>query len=356
VDPSDGFVSSDEFSAMGTTISLKIHGGDPTGSLSQARQLVAQLEALWSRFLPDSDIGRLNRADGQPTAVDLSTDRLLRAAKRLAALTDGAYDPTLGAVIEAWEHAAGDPPDPIVIARAVSTAGAHRLEPITLATSADGPACADGAGCSGSLVWSLPPNSQLQWQLGKGAHLDLGGLAKGYTADAVRDRCRLNGMTGALVTFGTSSVAAWGNHVSGRPWRVGLAAVGAPVGQVIGHLELTSGAVSTSSNALRAGARLSARHVLDPLTGRPAESDVEAVSVVASTGVVAEAYSTAILVKGSPWALEQYRARAGSPQAFDAVIQQRGAVLVTPGLRQRLILRQRAQELSKDSDHRGLGG
>jgi thiamine biosynthesis lipoprotein len=332
--PGAGHTASAEFPAMGTAVGVTAHAATAHGvtaaeSLPQARALVEALEAIWSRFRPTSDVGRLNRAEGAPVAVDPRTDALLRQAKRLAALSGGAYDPTLGRLVQAWEQAAPAPPEPSALVAALATRGPDRLEPV------------GGVGRDGR-----DPDAPPRWRLTGDAQLDLGGLAKGQTADAVRDLLRSNGAASALVTLGTSSVAVWGRHPGGRPWRVGLAAVGAAAGQVIGHLELIAGSLSTSSNALRAGgagpggpsrpaAALAARDVLNPDTGRPADSGVGAVSVVAAAGAAAEAYSTAILVRGAEWALDQYQALACGPDAFEAVIQDRDAVLVTPGLRGR---------------------
>jgi thiamine biosynthesis lipoprotein ApbE len=93
---------------------------------------------------------------------------------------------------------------------------------------------------------------------------------------------------------------------------------------------LDAGALSSSSQAFRAA--------LDPATGLPARSDVGAVSVAAASGMAAEAWSTAILVRGSDWAWDRHRAAAGTADAFEAVIQTADRVLATPGLRSRLHL------------------
>jgi thiamine biosynthesis lipoprotein len=283
-----------EFRAMGSAVGVVVLGlrGGEALVAAECRALVEELETLLSRFLAASDVGRLNGGGGRPVAVDGRTDWVLREALRLFELTGGACDPVIGALVEAWEAGGG--------AR---------------------------AGVDGARLRSVEAGS---WLLEPGAKVDLGGLAKGYAADAARDLCRERGAAGALVTLGTSSVAVFGAHPGGRPWRVGLRALGGAAGASIGWLELESGALSSSSRTFRGA--------LDPASGQPACSDVGTVSVASASGMVAEAWSTAILVRGSDWAWDRYRAAAGTADAFEAVIQTDDRLLATPGLRPRLHL------------------
>jgi thiamine biosynthesis lipoprotein len=85
---------------MGTDVHVVVQG-DPW-LVVVARRRVADLESRWSRFLPDSEISRLNRAAGQPVVVSSETARLLRAAIEGWQRTEGLYDPTiLGDLIRA---------------------------------------------------------------------------------------------------------------------------------------------------------------------------------------------------------------------------------------------------------------
>ena len=144
--------------------------------------------------------------------------------------------------------------------------------------------------------------------------LDLGGIAKGYTADACRDLAVELGASGVLVSVGSSSIAVYGTRADSSPWRVGMRDPNGGEASVGGVVELPAdgmASLSTSGDNLGplgarraqmppgAPSRARDHHIIDPRTGEPARSGVRQVSVVASCGVLAEALSTALLVDPS---------------------------------------------------------
>src|SRR6187551_3650011 len=92
------------FPAMGSDVHVVVTGGT-VGSLELARDLVAELEARWSRFLDDSEVTRMNREAGRPVAVSGATLALVERALEGARVTGGRYDPT---VLRAVERAGYD--------------------------------------------------------------------------------------------------------------------------------------------------------------------------------------------------------------------------------------------------------
>ena len=335
------------FPAMGTRVDIIGWGGDGMAIVNAVVGVVARHEDMWSVFRPSSEVSRLNDAvalavcgggasrygvdsaqGGPGLVVSEETDRLLRDALALAEATEGAFNPLIGPLVAAWD---------VKAMRAAYVAGA----PLPPAPAADAVEAALRAS-----TWGLLSRvGERRWVMGvpgesaggvdvPSPSLDLGGIAKGYTADACRDLAVAMGARGVLVSVGTSSVSVFGTRADGSSWRAGLRDPQGGPTSVAGVVELpadgmaslsTSGdnlgplgsvradpvvgrvagsvpdhrARETSRETSVGGGRVFDHHIIDPRTGYPAHAGVRQVSVVASSGVLAEALSTALLVDPS---------------------------------------------------------
>ena len=334
------------FPAMGTRVDIIGWGGDGMAIVNAVVEVVARHEDMWSVFRPSSEVSRLNSvvastgggggasccgADsavaGPGLVVSEETDRLLRDALALAEATGGAFNPLIGPLVAAWD---------VKAMRAAYVVGA----PLPPAPAAD----AVEAALRASSWGLLSRVGERRWVMGTPAEcvggvdvpsprLDLGGIAKGYTADACRDLAVAMGARGVLVSVGTSSVSVFGTRADGSSWRAGLRDPQGGPTSVAGVVELPVGGMAslstsgdnlgplgvlapevvgraagsasdhrareTSRETAAGGGRVFDHHIIDPRTGYPANAGVRQVSVVASSGVLAEALSTALLVDPS---------------------------------------------------------
>lgn len=358
------------FPAMGTRIDIIGWGGDGMAIVNAVVGVVARHEDMWSVFRPSSEVSRLNDAvastgggggasrcgadsvqAGPGLVVSEETDCLLRDALALAEATGGAFNPLIGPLVAAWD---------VKSMRAAYVAG----EPLPPAPAADAVEAALRASSWGLLSrvgerrWVMGvPGESVGGVDAPSPGLDLGGIAKGYTADACRDLAVAMGARGVLVSVGTSSVSVFGTRADGSSWRAGLrdpqggptsvsGVVELPVGGMaslstsgdnlgpLGSVRAdpvagrAAGSVSgrrareTSRETAAGGGRVFDHHIIDPRTGYPANAGVRQVSVVASSGVLAEALSTALLVDPSidvPDVVARWARETGAPASARVV-------------------------------------
>jgi thiamine biosynthesis lipoprotein len=281
---------------MGTAISHQAHGGRAQEALEAAKAEAWRLEGLFSRFREDSDVWRINRAaGGEAVSIAPETMAVLRRAAAFSRLTEGCFDATVALLSDAWDHRRAAVPGEDEVARARSLVDYRDL---TLY----------GMRCAASL--KRP-----------GQAIDLGGIAKGFAGDRMMDVFRRHGVRSALSNFG-GGVSALGARPDGSPWRVGIRH---PRGEgLIGAVSVEGGAVVTSGDYERCffaeGRRY--HHLIDPRTGRPAASGLISATVVAPSGLTADALSTALFVAGLEKGLKWIVCAGGA-----------GAVVIDEGMR-----------------------
>lgn len=235
------------------------------------------MDAACSRFRPDSELAWVNESAGKPVVVSPLFGRVVSAALRAAAATDGDVDPTCGAGLEA----AGYDRDIDLL----------RIDGVTITAREHVPA-------SGWQTIGWNPGTRT-FKAPAGCRLDFGAVAKALAADRAAAAIARELECGVLVSLGGDLATAGPCPAEG--WQVKIAddhraEAGAPGPTV----SLRTGSLATSSTTARrwttqAGA---AHHILDPRTGAPAHSPWRTVSVTAPTCVEANTAATATLVRG----------------------------------------------------------
>lgn len=298
-----------EFFAMDAPMSLTAYGDGAEDFLLRAQREVFRLESLLSRTRPDSEIAALNEKGIASLTPD--TAEVLAAALRAAHLTDGAFDPTVAPVMDAWGFGAA----------ASFEEGTYRV-----------PAQGELDALLPLVDYEALTVTADTAAVGEGMAVDLGGVAKGYAADKVTALCKEAGITSALFTTG-STVAAIGTKPDGTAWRVGVKDP-QNAGESCCVLSLADAVTSTSGAYERhfEANGVTYHHILDPQTGMPAHSGLLSVTVVSPDGALTDALSTACFVLGREASLELWRER-GEELSFDLLlVGEDNVVTLTAGL------------------------
>lgn len=279
------------FQAMGTDVELFLDGDEGPELLDLAEVEIRRLGRLLSRFEPDSDLSRLNRMGAMRVGPELL--ELARLSVEARAATEGRFDPTIH---DALVHAGYD--------RTFDDLERGEREPPTRPSR-----------CGGGVEVDVARSTVA---LEPGFRLDLGGIAKGWTADRVV--AMLSRRAPALVDVGGDVAGA------GRPWPVG---VETPEGTVT--LELRSGGLATSGRDRRAWERdgVEQHHLIDPSTAAPADGGVLRVTAAARTATEAEVLAKSLFLAG-----DVHRAAAEADErGIPAVLVARdGATLLAGGI------------------------
>lgn len=265
------------FKAMGTWCQITFAAPSATAAKDFKRaalRWVSDFEARYSRFIPDSLIGRINFAAGKHwVEIDPETERLFALCNELFFFTRGVFDPTALPLIKLWNWKADPPviPDDAAIRSALQLVGWQNVR--------------------------LRKNAIFLPR--EGMCVDLGGVGKEYAVDCVIELARAHDIKSVVVDFG-QDVRAFG-HPSDKPaWHIGLENPKHP-GKCWAGVAIKDAAVATSGDYLRCFEKDGRRygHILDIRTGYPVCNGCTAVTVIAPSCTVAGVLSTTAFIVGA---------------------------------------------------------
>jgi FAD:protein FMN transferase len=278
---------------MGTSYAVELAASIDDAVRTRLAELIevelAAINRAMSTYDPRSELSEFNRRQDLgwvPASRGLL--EVLDSASRISAATQGAFDVTVGPLVDLWgfgpQYGTRQIPDDAVIERVRESVGYRQVQ--------------------------TDPSAGAIRKTHNRTQVDLSAIAKGYGVDRVALILDRQGVDNYLVEIG-GEFRARGTTAAGRPWRV---AIERPVEgrRVLGEIVvLDNRAIATSGTTRdffeQDGRRYS--HSIDPATGRPVEHPPMAVSVVADTAMQADAWATALLVLGPErgYALAQAR-------------------------------------------------
>ncbi len=288
--------------AMNTYMTLTAYGENVEDGLEAARDQIYALDDLWSVTDENSDIYKANHSGGQAVEVSDETASLVGFALDMADQTQGALNPAIYPVLTAWGFTTDSKQVP------------SQEEIDSLLEKTD----YTQIKLDGNML-TVPD----------GMELDLGSVGKGYAADLVTETLKDCGVGSAILSLG-GNIQAIGSHLDGTDWQIGIRA---PWEEgYIGILSVSDVAVVTSGgyeNYFEDEDGHIYWHILDPSTGRPAESGLQSVTIIGTEGRMCDALSTALFVMGVDGARDYWQENGG----FDMIlVTDDREILITEGI------------------------
>lgn len=289
--------------AMDTYMEITAYGRDSEEAVDAAAQEIQRLDALLSTGLAESEVSCLNRNKSGTLSED--TGYLLRRSLALWEETAGAFDITVYPIMQAWGFDT----------QQFRVPDEEELRALCARVDASG------------LAYNEETNALT---LPEGVELDFGGIAKGYASMRVAQIMREYHIRSAKLNLG-GNVQLIGARPDGRAWRIAIRNP-QPEEPYLGVLSVKDKAVVTSGGYERyfEEAGVIYHHILDPKTGRPAQTGLVSVTIVSADGTLADGLSTALFVMGREKAAAFWRENS---DRFDAVLlDEENCLYVTEGI------------------------
>ena len=283
-----------------TVVTINLYDA-PDDLMPQIWEMCETYENLLSKTVSGSDVDRINTAGGEPVKVSEETYAILTQALAVSELTGGAFCVTIAPVTALWDFTDGTcrMPSEEELARTLPLVDDSRLQLL------------------GDCTVRLDP----------GMMIDLGGIAKGYIADEIAGMVRERA-SGGILSFG-GNVYTVGQKPDGSLFGVGIRDPLGGAGDACADIRVDDTSVVTSGIYERYFTKdgVIYHHILDPVTGISAQSDLSAVTIVHDSSMLADALATACVVLGSEKAL----ALMNDLQVPAFFVTREGAYLYTDG-------------------------
>ncbi|MGV8983569.1 FAD:protein FMN transferase [Clostridium sp.] len=293
---------------MGTIVQLKVYGGNAEKATQKALERISDIENKMSVSIKTSEITKLNEKAGN-SGQKLSKDTyfVIDEAMKYSKLTEGAFDISIEPIVKLW--GIGTDKERVPSKNEIE-------EKLKLVNYKD--------------IIIDSKNSTVKLKR-TGQAIDLGGIAKGYTADELKKVLIDNKVRSALINLG-GNIFAMGSKTDGTSWSIGVQNPLDTRGKYIGTLKVIDKSVVTSGNYERYfivnGKRY--HHIFDPKDGYPSENGIISTTIVSDKSIDGDVLSTSTYVMGLTKGLKLVESIKGVEAIF---ITSDKKVYVTSGLR-----------------------
>jgi len=264
------------FLMLGTVCKITIYDNPSEEAFKAAFARLREIEQKMTLHSETSEVASVNQRSGlEPVAVSADTFAVIQKAVEIAQASGGAFDPTIGPLVQAWDIGGDNPRRP-------SEEEIQALLPLVDYRQV-----------------VLDEQNRSVFLKQKGMVLDLGGIAKGYAADQAAEVLRSHGVKQAIVNLG-GNVLVLGRKPDGNLWRIGVQDPEQDRGAyaIIVQLEDTSLVTSGPYERFLVLEGETYHHILDTKTGYPVDSDFTSASIITHSSLLADALSTSVYALG----------------------------------------------------------
>jgi len=275
---SAAFTSQHRVGLLGTVITISIHEAGESASdiFDEIFSAIEDIDTRMGVTNPDSQVSRINvRAGVEPVKVSDDVFYVITLARQISEASGGTFDLSIGPLVSLWGIGSSS-------ARVPSDAEILEAEAFVDYRNV-----------------LLNPAENSVYLKNDGMSIDLGAIAKGYAGDVAAEILRRHEVTSAILDLG-GDIVALGSRPDGEPWRIGVRTPIRGGSGIVGVLRVRNSAIVTSGGYERYFEKdgVFYHHILDPDTGRPADSGLLSVTVISGSAVIADMLSTAAFVMG----------------------------------------------------------
>lgn len=261
---------------MGTVISVTLYDSNDEHILDKIFNKVRHLESILSINKNGTLVDKINESAGiEPVQVDNDTYTIIKKGIEYSTLSNGLFDISIGPIVKLWNIGLPEArvPSQEEINSKLSLVGYSDIE--------------------------LNDKENSVFLKRKGMMLDLGGIAKGYTADIISNILTEEKVKSAIIDLG-GNIFAHGEKINGDDWNVGIQNPLSDRGDIIGSIKVKNKSVVTSGIYERYLEKdgVKYHHILSPKTGYPYNNEIAGITIISDKSVDGDALSTSVFAMG----------------------------------------------------------
>ena len=293
---------------MGTVVTVSLYDKQDQAILDKVFAKVKELESILSINEAGTLVDKINEEAGiNPVKVDDDTYTIIKKGIEYSELSNGLFDITVGPIVKLWSIGLPEAkvPTQAEIDEKLPLIGYNDIE--------------------------LNDEDKTVYLKRKDMIIDLGGIAKGYTADVISNILTEEGVKSAIIDLG-GNIFAHGKKVNGDDWRIGIQDPYSDRGDKVGVITVSNKSVVTSGIYERYIEKdgVKYHHILSPLTGYPYENEIAGITIVSDKSVDGDALSTSVFAMG----VEEGMNFVNSIDGIDAIfVTKDNKVYITNGLK-----------------------